>query len=110
MYIVGLILAVATMGAWIYAESHKIDSAPLFVFVVPIVTALFIGHNLGATKEAAQQAANQTNGPLKDRMKSAVAEALAERDAARTRQAQGDISEDVYMNAPKGNTGAVLNG
>ena len=103
MYIVGLILAVTTIAAWLYAEGQGINSGPLFIFVVPIVTALFIGHNLGATKEAAQQAAAQTNGPLKDRMKSAVAEALAERDAARTRQAQGDISTDVVMSEPQGN-------
>lgn len=91
----GTLIAVATIGAWLYAATHGIDTAPLFAFVIPIVGALFVANGLGKTSEAAQQAATQTNGLLGPRIKAAVSEALADRDAARTRQAMGDVSEGV---------------
>jgi hypothetical protein len=92
MLLAGTVITIATIGAWLYGATHGIDTAPLFAFVIPVVGALFVAQNLGKTSEAAQQAANQTNGQLGPRIKAAVAEALADRDAARTRQARGDIS------------------
>lgn len=88
----GTVITIATIGAWLYGATHHIDTAPLFAFVIPVVGALFVAQNLGTTRDAAQQAANQTNGQLGPRIKAAVSEALADRDAARTRQAQGDVS------------------
>ena len=82
-------------AAWLYGESvAHVDTTIVWTVSGPIILALFVGHQLGATADAAQQAANQTNGVLGDRIKAAVAAALADRDAARTRQAQGDIGPD----------------
>lgn len=104
-YVTGTVIVLATLGAWLYAEANGIGTGPLLGFVVPVVGALFIGRNLGTAKEAAQQAATQTNGGLEARVKSATAQALAERDAARTRQVQGDIT---YTATPSGPTAEQL--
>ena len=95
MLIAGTIITIVTIGAWLFAATHGIDTAPLFAFVIPIVGALFVANGLGKTAEHAQQAATQTNGMMGPRIKAAVAEALADRDAARTRQVVGDVSEGV---------------
>ena len=92
MMIIGTIVFVATLGAWLFAEFNHIGTVALLAFAAPVVVALFVGQQLGATRDAAQQAAAQTNGALDSRIKAGVAAALADRDAARTRQANGDIS------------------
>lgn len=94
MLVIGTVIFVTVTGAWLVAEFNGIGTGALLAFAVPVVGALFIGHQLGTTASAAQQAANQTNGMMESRVESAVASALAKRDAARTRQAQGDISAD----------------
>ena len=89
----GVVIFVSTLAAWLYGESvAHVDTTIVWTVSAPIILALFVGHQLGATADAAQQAASQTNGVLGDRIKAAVAAALADRDAARTRQAQGDIA------------------
>ncbi|PKQ22216.1 MAG: hypothetical protein CVT65_14565 [Actinobacteria bacterium HGW-Actinobacteria-5] len=88
----GVVVFVATLVAWLYGESVHVPTTILWTVATPIVLALFVGHQLGTTADAARQAATQTNGTLEARVKAAVATALADRDAARTRQAQGDIS------------------
>lgn len=89
----GVVVFVATLVAWLYGESvAHVPTTILWTVAGPIIIALFIGHQLGTTADAARQAATQTNGTLEARVKAAVATALADRDAARTRQAQGDIS------------------
>lgn len=93
MLAAGTIITLATIAAWLYAATHGIDTAPLFAFAIPVVGALVIANGLGKTADAAQQAATQTNGLLGPRIKAEVTAALAERDAARTRQAVGDVSE-----------------
>jgi hypothetical protein len=100
MLVAGTVISLATIAAWLYGATHGIDTAPLFAFVIPVVGSLFIANGLGKTAEHAQAAATQTNGMMGPRIKAAVSEALAERDAARTRQAQGDISDDVPPPAP----------
>lgn len=95
MMIVGTIVFCVTVAAWLLAEYLGIDTAVLLPFAVPVVGALFIAGPIGAARDAAQQAAQQTNGVLGDRIKAAVAAALADRDAARTRQAVGDVAEDL---------------
>lgn len=97
MIAAGTIIVLATLAAWLYAAKNGIESSPLWAFSIPIAGALLIGHQLSRVGENAKQAAVQTNGNMEARMKAAAAQALAERDAARTRQAQGDISEDVNM-------------
>ena len=97
MLLAGTVISLATIAAWLYGATHSIDTAPLFAFVIPVVGSLFIANGLGKTSEAAQQAATQTNGLLGPRIKAAVSEALADRDAARTRQVQGDISQDLEV-------------
>ena len=94
MMIIGAVIFVAVIGAWLVAEFNHIGTGALLAFAVPVVAGLFVGQQLGATRDAAQQAANQTNGILDGRIEAAVSTALAKRDAARTRQAVGDISED----------------
>jgi hypothetical protein len=87
----GVVVFVATLAAWLYGEAHHVDTTIVWTVAGPIILALFVGHQLGTTSDAAKQAASQTNGVLDARVKAAVAAALADRDAARTRQAQGDI-------------------
>lgn len=93
MLIIGAVIFVAVIAAWLFAEFNHIGTGALLAFAVPVVGALFIGHQLGSTADAAKQAVSQTNGGLDGRVKSAVSAALADRDAARTRQAQGDIDD-----------------
>lgn len=94
--IIGALITLAAIGAWIYAKVANLETGELMAFVVPIVASLFLVGGVAQARDAAQQAATQTNGGLEGRVKAAVAAALADRDAARTRQAQGDISEDVH--------------
>lgn len=94
MMVIGTIVFVATLGAWLYAESQHIPTGALLAFAVPVVGALFLAGPLSTAARSAQQAAQQTNGVMEERMISAVGKALANRDAARTRQAQGDISAE----------------
>lgn len=89
----GTVITVATIAAWLYGALHNLDTGPLFALVVPIVGALFLVGQISSARDAAQQAASQTNGTLEARVVSAVSSALAARDAARTRQANGDISQ-----------------
>lgn len=88
--IFGVIIFLAALGAWLWGETHNVNTDILWIVTTPVIGALFIGHQLGATAEHAQQAANQTNGLLEGRVKSAMSSALADRDAARTRQTQVD--------------------
>lgn len=94
MLVIGAVIFVTVTGAWLFAEFNHIGTGALLAFAVPVVSALFLGHQLGQTATAAQQAANQTNGMMESRVESAVASALAKRDAARTRQVMGDIGVD----------------
>lgn len=88
----GVVVFVATLIAWLYGESiAHVNTTIVWTVAGPIILALFVGQQLGNTADAAKQAASQTNGALDARVKAAVAAALADRDAARTRQAQGDI-------------------
>ena len=107
MLVIGTIVFIVTIAAWLIAEFNHVPTGALLAFSVPVVAALFLANNLNRTAEAAQQAAAQTNGALDARIKAGVAAGIAEqlpaieqaaaaanakRDAARTRQAQGDIS------------------
>ena len=91
--IIGAVIFGVTVAAWLIAESQGISTGPLLGFAVPVVAALFLAPSVSATRHAAEATAAQTNGVLDGRMKAAVSAALADRDAARTRQMQGDISE-----------------
>jgi len=82
--IFGTIIFVATLYAWLYAEQHSIDSSVLWPVAVPVITALFVGQQLGAIGKAANQAVVQTNGTLEARVEKVVIQALANRDAIRT--------------------------
>lgn len=94
MLVIGTVIFVTVTVAWLVAEFNHIGTGALLAFAVPIVGALFIGHQLGSTADAAKQAANQTNGILNERLEAAVTSALAKRDAARTWQAQqGQVFE-----------------
>ena len=94
----GAIVFITTVGAWLYGESHDIDTTILWAAAVPIIGALFIGQSMTATRTAAEQAASQTNGALESRIEGVVARVigaqLSARDIVRTRQARGDISLD----------------
>lgn len=89
----GTIIFVATLAAWLYGSERGIDTNVLWSVVTPVIGFLFIGGALNKTAEHAEQAAVQTNGSMDSKIKAAVSSALADRDSARTRQAQGDISE-----------------
>ncbi len=97
--IVGVVVFGLTLPTWLWGEAHGIDTTILWAVVTPVVGALFIGDRIGQAITASQTAATQTNGTMYDRMYAAatqaVASQLAARDAARTRQAQGDVSQTV---------------
>ena len=90
--IVGCVVLGMSLVAWLWGEAHDIDTSMIWTIVPIILASLFIGNSLGATADAAKQAATQTNGTMTERMVNAVTIALTARDAARTRQVQGDIS------------------
>ena len=107
----GVVVFLATLAAWLYGEQQGVNTAMLWTLSVPLVLALFLGQGINEAAGAAKQAAAQTNGVLDARIRSAVqgvvsdalpalvksatSAALADRDAARTRQARGDIGQDV---------------
>jgi len=96
----GTIIFVATLAAWLYGSERGIDTNVLWSVVTPVIGFLFIGGALNKTAEHAEQAAVQTNGSMDSKIKAAVSSALADRDSARTRQAQGDISEPTRVVLP----------
>lgn len=93
--ILGAVLFCAVIGAWIFAKLHDVDTTELLAFAVPVIGALFLVGPINQAAQSSAQAAQQTNGVLDARIQAAVSKALATRDAARTRQALGDISEAV---------------
>jgi hypothetical protein len=110
--IVGAFLFTVTLAALYFIGKAGMDTGPIFYIAGPVISAIFLAPGINSAADAAKQAALQTNGSLKPAVKSAVAEAiseqvpdivksassaaLADRDAARTRQAQGDISQDYH--------------
>lgn len=87
----GVVIFLASLAAWLFGEMNGIDANVVWMVSGPLLVALFIGTKVDDAKTAAEQAAAQTNGVLDGRIKSSVAAALADRDAARTRQTNGDI-------------------
>ena len=92
MMIIGVLVFALATAAWLYGERSGIDTTIIWTVATPVVGALFLVGPITSAAQPAQQAAAQTNGILEARMKSAMAAALADRDAARTRQARGDIA------------------
>ena len=88
----GVIIFVSTLAAWLFGEFQGVDTTILWAVATPVVMALFVGGQLGRVAESSAAAATQTNGSMSERIKAAVSSALADRDAARTRQSQGDVS------------------
>ena len=118
MMIIGTVIFVATLAAWLYAETHDVDTSALLAFAVPVVGALFLSSGISAARSAAEQSANQTNGSMDAKIRAAmgsalsehdgaleaaVSAALAKRDAARTRQALGDIGIGDHLDQPQEN-------
>lgn len=91
--VLGTVIFVAVLGTWLVGKRWGIDTTELMPFAVPVVSALFLVGPISKAAESASQAASQTNGQLEPRIQAAVARALAARDAARTRQAVGDVAD-----------------
>jgi hypothetical protein len=110
--VAGVIIFLATLTAWLIAGHMGIDPGPLFYIAGPVIASLFVAPSLGKAADNAAQAATQTNGQLDARLEAAAGRALAKRDAARTRQAVGDVGipglspEDGTATSPTGNTPA----
>lgn len=92
MMIVGAGVFAMALTAWLYGETRGIDTTVIWTVATPVVGALFLVGPITAAASSAQQAAQQTNGQLEARIKAAVSSSLADRDAARTRQAAGDVT------------------
>ena len=101
--VIGTILFVFSLAAWVYCAERDINTDILWAVVVPILTALFIGHQLGSIGENAQKAAEQTNGTLIPRVEAAVQTAMAKRDAARLYQSYNPTALVTKDNKPEGN-------
>jgi uncharacterized membrane protein len=93
--VLGTVIFVAVLATWLVGKRWNIDTTELMPFAVPVVSALFLVGPISKAAESASQAASQTNGMLDARIQAGVAKALAARDAARTRQAVGDVSDVV---------------
>lgn len=91
--VVGCLIYVSTIAAWFFASREGIDTGPLFYIAGPVIGSLFLAGPISKAADSASQAAAQTNGVMEARIEAATARALAKRDAARTRQAMGDISQ-----------------
>lgn len=87
----GTIVFMCSLGAWLYASEHGLQTDIIWTVTVPIIIGLFLGEQLSKTASNAAKAVEQTNGSLSAKIETIVARALANRDAARTRQAQGDV-------------------
>ena len=92
MMIVGAVIFAMSTGAWLYGEWCGFDTTVIWTVATPVVGALFLVGPITQAASSAQQAAQQTNGQLEARIKAAVSSSLADRDAARTRQAAGDVT------------------
>lgn len=91
--LVGLGVLVVVVVAWLYGATHGVDVTPLWAIAPALLVALFLGAGVAQAGQFAQQAAQQTNGALDARIAKVMSDQLANRDAARTRQAVGDISQ-----------------
>lgn len=98
--IAGCVVLAMSLAAWLYGEVRGIDTSIIWTITGPVVVALMIGTQVATAADAAQRAAAQTNGALDARVQASVAQALAARDAARTRQRQGDISSQGDVSRP----------
>lgn len=90
--IAGCVVFVATMVGWLIAETHGVDSEPIFYVAAPVISTLFLAPGINKAVEASTEAARNTNGVLDSRVQAAVTSALAHRDAARTHQAEQDAA------------------
>ena len=94
--IIGVVVFLAVLAAWLYGEERGVDTEILWITATPVIMALAVGQGLANTANAAKQAADQTNGTLEARIQASLTSALAARDAARTRQAAGDIATPTH--------------
>ena len=104
--IVGVAVLALSLAAWLYGETHGINTDILWTIVPALLIALFIGAGVAQAGTFAQQAAQQTNGALDARIAQGVAIALGNRDKARTRQAQGDTAPSSADVEPAESSGA----
>lgn len=93
--IFGVIIFLATVAAWLWGEKNGVKTDILWIVAVPVITALFIGHQVGTAAKSAEQAAQQTNGTLNGRLEEAVTNVLAKRDITRAKQSISDAGKNV---------------
>lgn len=74
--IVGMIIFIATLVAWLYAADNHIDPGPLWVLTGPVIASLFLSNSLSRVASNAQTAAVNTNGGMDARIAQATTQAV----------------------------------
>lgn len=60
----GLVIALAMIAAFLWGESHDVDTTPLLAILSPIVGALFLVPKMEGLQRTTDQVARNTNGHL----------------------------------------------
>lgn len=86
----GTAIILAMMGAFLWGESHNVDTTPLLAILSPVIGALFIVPRISTLERRTEAVQRSTNGHLtqvtadRDRLQAEVAalrEIAASRDA-----------------------------
>ena len=79
----GVVIVLAMIGAFLWGESHDVDTTPLLAILSPVVGALFIVPKVASIQRTTEQVQRQTNGHLtgltaeRDRLAAELAELKA---------------------------------
>lgn len=76
--ILGTVVVLATMAAYLYAQVRGIEVDALLAFVVPVVSALLIVRQVDKVHATTKQVEKQTNGELTRRLEDHRAATVAE--------------------------------
>lgn len=60
----GVVVALAMIVAFLWGESHDVDTTPLLAILSPVVGALFLVPKVAAIERNTEQVQRQTNGHL----------------------------------------------
>lgn len=60
----GVIIALAMIAAFLWGETHNVDTTPLLAILSPVVGALFLVPRMDGLQRTTETVARQTNGHL----------------------------------------------
>lgn len=113
--IVGALLAVVTLAAYLFAEMEKLQTGPMLAIMGPVLAGLLIADRLDRLKtsqadkledvaQVARKVEHQTNGALASTVRAITAEVVSEqfraRDAAKAEAHAARTAQAVMSPAP----------